>query len=281
MIKCGECVRHDNCWIFDEHKDDNGTCVWAESKSITESPNEAIKRQNDVIEVVRCKDCRHGQYDATHYFCAEHHHKVYEDDYCSHGQRLSNFGELAEQTKYPATYNTNTKCGGCVHLDELGRCLNFVLAKDDRSCWRGSWENNGGCVAEQTEVKENDELLHGDNHNNNADADYKSHIRLIDADVLKDLLKARKQFFVDAYGGSFHCMSEKDKARCDEIDACIASITNAQTVSADAVEVVRCKDCKHKYVSGNGTTQYYVCDFMDAQYEEDGFCHHAESEVEE
>ena len=59
---------------------------------------------------------------------------------------------------------------------------------------------------------------------------------------------------------------------CDRINA---------LPSADAVEVVRCKDCKHKYVSGNGTTQYYVCDFMDAQYEEDGFCHHAESEVEE
>lgn len=44
----------------------------------------------------------------------------------------------------------------------------------------------------------------------------------------------------------------------------------------DAVEVVRCKDCKHKYVSGNGTTQFYVCDFMDAQYEDNGFCHHGE-----
>ena len=49
----------------------------------------------------------------------------------------------------------------------------------------------------------------------------------------------------------------------------------------DAVKVVRCKDCKHKYVSGNGTTQYYVCDFMDAQYKENGFCHHAEREVKE
>ena len=54
-----------------------------------------------------------------------------------------------------------------------------------------------------------------------------------------------------------------------------------KALSADAVEVVRCKDCKHKYVSGNGTTQYYVCDFMDAQYEDDCFCHHGESEVEE
>ena len=40
-----------------------------------------------VGEVVRCKDCKHGQYDATHYFCAEHGHKVYEDDFCSYGER--------------------------------------------------------------------------------------------------------------------------------------------------------------------------------------------------
>ena len=39
------------------------------------------------VLVVRCKDCRYGQYDATHYFCAEHYHKVYEDDYCSYGER--------------------------------------------------------------------------------------------------------------------------------------------------------------------------------------------------
>lgn len=44
----------------------------------------------------------------------------------------------------------------------------------------------------------------------------------------------------------------------------------------DLVEVVRCKDCIHKYVSGNGITQYYICDFMDAQYEDDGYCSHGE-----
>lgn len=41
-------------------------------------------------------------------------------------------------------------------------------------------------------------------------------------------------------------------------------------------ELVRCKDRKHRYISGNGTTRYYVCDFMDAQYEDNGFCHHGE-----
>ena len=50
----------------------------------------------------------------------------------------------------------------------------------------------------------------------------------------------------------------------------------AEIPSADAAEVVRCKDCKHRYISGNGTTRYYVCDFMDAQYEDNGFCHHGE-----
>ena len=40
-------------------------------------------------------------------------------------------------------------------------------------------------------------------------------------------------------------------------------------------KLVRCKDCRHKYVTGN-TTQYYVCDFMDAQFDENGYCHHGE-----
>ena len=44
--------------------------------------------------------------------------------------------------------------------------------------------------------------------------------------------------------------------------------------------LVRCKDCKHRYVTGT-TTQYYVCDFMDAEYNDDGFCHHAERRSDE
>ena len=48
------------------------------------------------------------------------------------------------------------------------------------------------------------------------------------------------------------------------------------TIRADTVqELVRCKDCKHRYVTGI-TTQYYVCDFMDAEYRDDGYCHRGE-----
>ena len=50
-------------------------------------------------------------------------------------------------------------------------------------------------------------------------------------------------------------------------------------------DIVRCKDCKHKYVeiadiSGEGITQYYVCDFMDAQFDDEGYCHHGERSEE-
>lgn len=45
--------------------------------------------------------------------------------------------------------------------------------------------------------------------------------------------------------------------------------------TADVVEVVRCKDCKHRYVGGY-TTQYYICDFMDAELKDEGYCSYGE-----
>lgn len=45
---------------------------------------------------------------------------------------------------------------------------------------------------------------------------------------------------------------------------------------SDLVSVIRCKDCKHRYSYTNGTKQYCLCDFMDALYDADGFCHHGE-----
>ena len=92
-------------------------------------------------------------------------------------------------------------------------------------------------------------------------------MRLIDADALIPMMKYAT---TDNEIGVFPIRIG--------FDAIKRVIDDAPTI--DAVEVVRCRDCKHKYVSGNGTTQYYVCDFMDAQYEDDGFCHHGESEVE-
>lgn len=36
-------------------------------------------------------------------------------------------------------------------------------------------------------------------------------------------------------------------------------------------EVVRCKDCKYRYLSGVGK-QHYVCDFVDAELKDNGYC---------
>lgn len=43
--------------------------------------------------------------------------------------------------------------------------------------------------------------------------------------------------------------------------------------------LIHCKDCIHRYATGD-VTKYYVCDFMDAQYEDNGYCHHGERKEE-
>lgn len=67
--------------------------------------------------------------------------------------------------------------------------------------------------------------------------------RLIDANAFLLKLKKSHDLFVDAWEG-FSNLPKEDKARVDEISNCIADVFNAPTV--DAVEVVRCRDCKHR-----------------------------------
>ena len=47
---------------------------------------EALRRAK-YIDIVRCGECKHGQDDLIHMFCAYHHHKTYADDFCSYGER--------------------------------------------------------------------------------------------------------------------------------------------------------------------------------------------------
>lgn len=82
-------------------------------------------------------------------------------------------------------------------------------------------------------------------------------MRLIDADALFD---------------SMNSLDYESTVKAYE------AIANAPTI--DAVPVVRCKDCKHRYVTGS-TTHYYVCDFMDAEYNDNGYCHHGERKDDE
>lgn len=66
--------------------------------------------------------------------------------------------------------------------------------------------------------------------------------RLIDANALAEKFREHKELFLNKMGG-FQALLQREKGRVDELDNCIAEIINAPTV--DAVEVVRCKDCKH------------------------------------
>lgn len=75
-----------------------------------------------------------------------------------------------------------------------------------------------------------------------------------------------RQAAIDAIGELCSCTIEEE-TRWREIIGRIPSVQQ---------EIIRCKDCKHRYVGGNGMTHYYVCDFMAAQYEDEGFCSHAE-----
>lgn len=65
---------------------------------------------------------------------------------------------------------------------------------------------------------------------------------LISRSALSEKLQAHHDFFVNGWGG-FSNLPIKDKVRVDEITNCIAEVMNAPVV--DAVEVVRCRDCKH------------------------------------
>ena len=76
--------------------------------------------------------------------------------------------------------------------------------------------------------------------------------RLIDADALEDA--CRKTLMVDVFS-NWRNMYNEEKNIATKIGGAFKRIhDNAPTV--DAVEVVRCKDCKH-YVAPQGT---YVCD---------------------
>ena len=52
----------------------------------------------------------------------------------------------------------------------------------------------------------------------------------------------------------------------------------SKTPTVDAVEVVRCKDCKRLFPhrKKNGEVYFYSCDFHDIEVEADDFCSYGE-----
>lgn len=89
-------------------------------------------------------------------------------------------------------------------------------------------------------------------------------MRLIDADSLKDAIEIERRYLI---------AREMVGAEHGLVHHVIPLVDDAPTI--DAVPVVWCKNCKHRYITGS-TTHYYVCDFMDAEYNDNGYCHHGE-----
>lgn len=113
-------------------------------------------------------------------------------------------------------------------------------------------------------------------------------MRLIDGDALKERYENHRKLYCKNRI-EFKLLSEKDKARVDELDNCIADILNAPTIEPDLssysdklwrnayergraeaeAEIVRCKDCKWFY------EDKWCVRYMYALLPED-FCSYAE-----
>ena len=95
--------------------------------------------------------------------------------------------------------------------------------------------------------------------------------KLIDANELKKKLRDVKEWFDG-------CPStEQDKLAQAVVQMCIEEVNKIKPV--EAVEVVRCKDCKHYYYSAYAMR--CVCDFDNKEWDKDDFCSYGEKRAEE
>ena len=104
---------------------------------------------------------------------------------------------------------------------------------------------------------------------------------LISRSALSEKLQAHHDFFINGWGG-FSNLPTKDKVRVDEITNCIAEVMNAPAV--DAVEVVRCKDCKHFYesdINPNRRCKRGGSQVWDVEFRADDFCSYGERRTDE
>ena len=81
MARCEKCIHSDVCYLreIDNEIRDSG-----------ENPNCLYFFPTaDVVEVVRCKDCRHGSKCTDGYYTCRVDHRLAhdEDDFCSYGER--------------------------------------------------------------------------------------------------------------------------------------------------------------------------------------------------
>ena len=102
--------------------------------------------------------------------------------------------------------------------------------------------------------------------------------RLIDANALCEKIGNMKYEITNNRGGYRYC-NEDEKNEWEKLDSFDSLVCDATTV--DAVEVVRCKDCKH-YDNSEGicwchlNSKFYPGGLDWHSFPEDGFCSYGE-----
>lgn len=93
--------------------------------------------------------------------------------------------------------------------------------------------------------------------------------RLIDADELKEYLEeAYDAGCIDKY------YNQRRRTIFDEVLDCVD-----EQPTVDAVQVIRCKDCKH-FDTDTGKKGYYFCPMLDTFRRPEGYCDLAERKEE-
>ena len=107
-----------------------------------------------------------------------------------------------------------------------------------------------------------------------------------------DAIKAVHKYFVEAFNNEPHEIDEDGDDVFTDMKSVNALLHHNKHVSkalkalpsADAVQVVRCKDCVHKVVTQNGeyNPEDIVCDYWDTDgLEETDFCSYGERRSDE
>ena len=91
MMKCKDCVHYELC----KYNTYQQAHYFGKDKEIyitidNNTPCKFFKNKADVVEVVRCKDCKHYSREQCYHDRHEHHaQSIFQnaDDFCSYGER--------------------------------------------------------------------------------------------------------------------------------------------------------------------------------------------------
>ena len=98
-------------------------------------------------------------------------------------------------------------------------------------------------------------------------------MRLIDADALWEIFR-EKQSSLTARRGGYRFLDGEDRAKYDRLEITLDYIENAPEV--DAVQVVRCGECRYRELAKVNCKGYTICPASGMEITDDDFCSYGE-----